>query len=69
MTSPPFNTAAFDTSAVKTWLLNLQARIVSAMETTDGLPFRTDSWQRPEGGGGISRVIEEGRVLDRKSVV
>ena len=36
----------FDTAAVKTWLLDLQARIVAALETADGLPFRTDAWAR-----------------------
>ena len=61
-------TAAFDTAAVKTYLLDLQARIVAALETADGLPFRTDAWERPEGGGGISRLIEEGQVLERGGV-
>lgn len=32
-----------DTAAVKTYLLDLQARIVAALEAADGLPFRTDS--------------------------
>ena len=59
---------AFDTAAVKTYLLDLQARIVAALEAADGLPFRTDAWDRPEGGGGISRLIEEGRVLERGGV-
>ncbi|MBW8307403.1 MAG: coproporphyrinogen III oxidase, partial [Thiobacillus sp.] len=58
----------FDTQAVKTWLLDLQARIVAALEAADGLPFRTDAWERPEGGGGISRLIEEGNVLERGGV-
>ena len=58
----------FDTSAVKSYLLDLQARIVAALEAADGLPFRTDAWDRPEGGGGISRLIEEGRVFERGGV-
>jgi len=58
----------FDTQAVKTWLLDLQARIVAALEAADGQPFRTDAWERPEGGGGISRLIEEGHVLERGGV-
>jgi coproporphyrinogen III oxidase len=62
------DTPAFDTRAVKTWLLDLQTRIVTALETADGLPFRTDAWDRPEGGGGISRLIEEGQVLERGGV-
>src|SRR4051794_27130449 len=53
---------------VKAWLLGLQARIVQALEQVDGKPFATDSWQRPEGGGGISRLIEEGNVLERGGV-
>jgi len=54
--------------AVKTYLLALQQRIVGALEALDGSPFHTDSWQRPEGGGGISRVIEEGHFFERGGV-
>jgi len=54
--------------AVKTYLLALQQRIVGALEALDGSPFRTDSWQRPEGGGGISRLIEEGHFFERGGV-
>jgi coproporphyrinogen III oxidase len=55
-------------SAVKLYLLDLQARIVSALEDIDGKQFITDTWQRPEGGGGISRLIEEGHVFERGGV-
>ncbi|MGI4849471.1 MAG: oxygen-dependent coproporphyrinogen oxidase [Janthinobacterium lividum] len=55
-------------SAVKAYLLALQARIVTALEEFDDKCFVTDSWQRPEGGGGISRLIEEGSVLERGGV-
>jgi coproporphyrinogen III oxidase len=57
-----------DTAAVKAWLTDLQARIVAALEAADGLPFRSDSLTRPEGGGGTSRLIEEGQVLERGGV-
>ena len=57
-----------DSASVKKYLLDLQARIVAAMEAVDGKPFFTDSWERPEGGGGISRVIEEGNVFERGGV-
>ncbi len=60
--------SSFDPAAVKTYLLDLQARIIGALEAADGLPFRTDAWERPEGGGGISRLIEEGHVLERGGV-
>lgn len=57
-----------DPNAVRTWLLSLQERIVSAAEAIDGGQFIRDSWERPEGGGGISRLIEEGNVLERGGV-
>jgi coproporphyrinogen III oxidase len=50
---------------VKAWLLGLQDRIISALENADGKPFLRDAWERPEGGGGISRLIEEGNVIER----
>ena len=57
-----------DIAQVKAWLLSLQERIVSAVEEVDGKKFIRDSWERPEGGGGISRLIEEGNVLERGGV-
>ncbi len=54
--------------AVKDYLTDLQQRIVARLAAVDGTPFRTDSWQRPEGGGGISRVLEEGGVFERGGV-
>ena len=46
----------------------LQQRIVAALETLDGKGFRADAWQRPEGGGGLSRILEEGGVFERAGV-
>ncbi len=57
-----------DANSVKDYLLSLQASIVAAMEEVDGCRFITDSWERPEGGGGTSRVIEEGNVFERGGV-
>jgi len=55
-------------AAIKAWLLDLQARIVQDLEQVDGKPFLRDAWARPEGGGGISRLIEEGNVFERGGV-
>jgi coproporphyrinogen III oxidase len=55
-------------TAVKQYLLDLQQRIVSALEEVDGKPFLRDSWERPEGGGGISRLLEDGNVFERGGV-
>jgi coproporphyrinogen III oxidase len=55
--------------AVATYLTALQARIVAGLEALDGGSFRSDAWQRPdEGGGGITRVIENGIVFERGGV-
>ena len=57
-----------DAEAVATYLTRLQARIVGALEALDGGSFRSDPWQRPEGGGGLTRVIEDGVVFERGGV-
>ncbi|WP_394781998.1 oxygen-dependent coproporphyrinogen oxidase [Undibacterium sp.] len=57
-----------DSATVKNYFTGLQSRIIAAMEEVDGTPFITDSWDRPDGGGGISRVIEEGKVFERGGV-
>jgi coproporphyrinogen III oxidase len=54
--------------SVKSYLLDLQNRIVSALERLDGNAFRRDRWERPEGGGGESRIIEEGQLFERGGV-
>jgi coproporphyrinogen III oxidase len=60
--------ATINPAAVKAWLLDLQARIVQALEDVDGKSFLRDTWERPEGGGGISRLIEGGNVIERGGV-
>ena len=57
-----------DFNAVKDYFASLQNRIVDALQLADGKHFLHDSWQRPEGGGGVSCVIEEGNVLERGGV-
>jgi coproporphyrinogen III oxidase len=80
-----------DVAAPRAYFVDLQERIVAALEAIDGTPFRRDEWTRAEseasadanasaasvkprsgggrtGGGGISRVIEEGSVLERGGV-
>ncbi len=53
---------------VKEFLVELQELIVERMEQIDGKAFRRDGWQRPEGGGGQSCLVEEGGVLERGGV-
>jgi coproporphyrinogen III oxidase len=58
-----------DIAAIRTYFLELQARIVAGLQTLCGEPFRRDEWSRPEGGGGLSRLIENGSVLERGGVL
>ena len=55
-------------AAVYDFLAAEQTRIVSALEAADGGRFGTDRWQRPEGGGGITRMLEDGTVFERAGV-
>ncbi|KEF30378.1 Coproporphyrinogen III oxidase, aerobic [Marinobacter nitratireducens] len=58
-----------DIQAVKDYLLGLQDRICSRLEAVDGEGvFIRDAWDRPEGGGGVSRVIADGRVIEKGGV-
>lgn len=50
-------------------LQTLQDSITSALEKVDGKArFVEDAWQRPEGGGGLTRVIENGDVFEKGGV-
>jgi coproporphyrinogen III oxidase len=59
---------SMDSAAVKKFLFDLQDTIVTRLEQVDGNKFRRDSWDRPEGGGGRSCILEEGNVLERGGV-
>jgi len=63
MSTPP------DKAAVKAYLLNLQDRICTALAAEDGgANFVEDSWMRAEGGGGRSRVLTNGTVIEKGGV-
>jgi coproporphyrinogen III oxidase len=57
-----------DAASVRDYLTGLQGRIVARLEQLDGGRFRNESWERPQGGGGRSCVIEEGGLLERGGV-
>ena len=47
----------------------LQDRITSKLEAVDGVAqFQEDIWERTEGGGGRTRVIENGHVFEKGGV-
>jgi len=51
------------TGAVCDYFVALQKSIVAALEAADGRAFTTDEWKRAEGGGGITRVTENGGLF------
>lgn len=51
------------------YIINLQNKITSALEAVDGkAAFHEDEWQRKEGGGGKTRVIQNGNVIEKGGV-
>lgn len=58
-----------DKHKVKQTLLDLQNRICNALEAADGQThFVEDAWQRPQGGGGLTRVLKDGAVFEQAGV-
>ena len=51
------------------YIKNLQDQITAKLEAIDGkATFKEDLWQREEGGGGRTRVIENGNVIEKGGV-
>ena len=47
----------------------LQLEIISSLEIADGIgKFQFDIWQREEGGGGLTSVLENGKILEKGGV-
>ena len=58
-----------DLDAVRSYLLDLQTRICAELAEEDGAAdFIVEEWQREEGGGGRSRVLADGAVLEKAGV-
>jgi coproporphyrinogen III oxidase len=58
-----------DSPAVRTYLLGLQDSVCADLESEDGTGrFGTDAWERPEGGGGRTRVLAGGSVFEKAAV-
>ena len=55
---------------IEAWLADFQQRLCQQLAAADAgpAPFLTDSWQREGGGGGRSRVLEHGRILEKGGV-
>ena len=55
---------------ISTWLKNLQNSICEALEKTDSsVKFHSENWNRTEGGGGITNIIKNGKVIEKGGVL
>jgi len=58
-----------DATPVRGYLAGLQNSICSALESEDGRGrFSSDTWERAEGGGGVTRILSEGAVFEKAGV-
>jgi coproporphyrinogen III oxidase len=58
-----------DRVAVRAWLTALHESLVAAIEQADGSArFSKDRWERPGGGGGDSRVLKGGDLIEQGGV-
>ena len=58
-----------DIDAVRRYLLDLQQRIATQLERADGQArFREDAWERPQGGGGRSRILTDGALFEQAGI-
>ncbi len=57
-----------DTAPILVFFRGLQDRLVAALEEFDCAPFKTDVWTRPQGGGGITRLVEDSNFFERGGV-
>ena len=58
-----------DAQAVEQWLRGLQSRICEGLGQADGrATFGADQWTRAEGGGGLTRILEDGALFERAGV-
>jgi coproporphyrinogen III oxidase len=58
-----------DKHTIAAYFQGLQDRICAGISATDGgASFKEDQWQRPEGGGGRSRVLAKGAILEKAGV-
>lgn len=54
---------------IRNWFMSLQTGICERLEAADGGgKFITDVWERPGGGGGVTRVLRRGNVIEKGGV-
>ena len=62
-------TNTLDKETITAFFTDLQDRICASLETADGQGrFREDDWARPGGGGGRSRILTNGAIIEKGGV-
>lgn len=63
------DTGILTKESITSFFKDLQDRICQALEKADGVgAFQEDSWERPGGGGGRSRIISQGQIIEKGGV-
>ncbi len=58
-----------DKNEITEWFKKLQLNIIDDLEKADGnVRFIVDEWERPEGGGGLTRVATDGNIIEKGGV-
>ena len=58
-----------DRFTITEWFMHLQDRICAALEKTDGKGvFEEELWQRPGGGGGRTRILQNANIIEKGGV-
>ena len=56
------------TKSVRDYLLTLQNKISAKIQEQEAISFQADKWDRPEGGGGESRILEGGVTFEKAGI-
>ncbi|XP_069035369.1 oxygen-dependent coproporphyrinogen-III oxidase, mitochondrial-like isoform X1 [Lepisosteus oculatus] len=56
------------TTRMEMLIMETQAEFCKALAEVDGGAFKVDRWHRKEGGGGVSCVLQDGRVFEKAGV-
>jgi coproporphyrinogen III oxidase len=65
----PVLLSKMDKQTIAAYFQGLQDQICAGISSTDGLAsFQEDLWSRPEGGGGRTRVLTKGAILEKAGV-
>lgn len=57
-----------NSQSVRNYFLELQNRITEKLQEEESVSFVEDQWNRDEGGGGQSRILENGEIFEKAGI-